>query len=771
MGARIAAHLANVGIPVVLLDLPRPEGARSALAIEAVETLKRAKPGAFFDVALAEGITPGNFEDDLALVGDCDWVIEAVTENLAIKQALVDKVAPHLKRGAIFTTNTSGLPVASIGSRLPEPLRRRWFGTHFFNPPRYMRLVEIIATPETDPEAVETVAEFADRRLGKEIVYARDTPNFIANRIGVFAMLEAMRLMQEEDFTVEEVDELTGALIGWPRTATLRLADLVGLDVLAHVAANFPPSPGFELVIPPFLGAMLERRWLGDKTGQGFYSKEKDSSGNEVRLTLDWKRLEYRAAVRPGLASVETAKKADRLADRLRQLLEGDAGSDRAARFHWRLLAALWNYTAGCLPEIAGDVSSVDRAMRAGFNWEMGPFEMWDAAGVRVTVRRMEATALAVSSVVKRLLAAGAETWYRNNGRDGFDVEAVAYRRIVRPAGVARVADFRASNGVIRQMPGLALVDLGEGVACIELDSKKNTIGEDAIRMMIDVLRPEGDAVRNFSAFVVSGDGDHFSTGANLAVLLRRAQEGDWQAIEQSLRELQRMTWAFRFCPRPVVAAPFGQCLGSGAELALHAARRQAHAELYMGLTETGVGLLPAGGSLKEMTMQALETAAAAPPGLLEVMRRNLETIVRAKVTTSAVEARRLGFLADGDRVTMNRARLLIDARELALGIAGAGYTPPVPRTDIPAPGEHLLEALRSEAGRICGGGRLSDYGANVAGRVAYVLCGGQASPGTPVSEQHLLDLEREAFLSLCGEKETQERIAYTLTTGKTLRK
>ncbi len=778
MGSRIAAHLANAGLPVVLLDIAAETGPRSGFAIQALEALKKAKPAAFFDPSLASRIVTGNFEDDLALLAGCDWVIEAVTENLGIKQALLAKIAPHLKPDVILTTNTSGLPVASIAAKMPEPLRRRWFGTHFFNPPRYMRLVEIIATPDADPEAVEAISQFADLRLGKEVVFARDTPNFIANRIGVFTMLEAVRLMQEEDLTIEEVDALTGTPIGWPRTGTFRLADLVGLDVLAHVVSNFPHSrTGQPLAIPPFIQTMLERRWLGDKTGQGFYRKEKDSEGKDIRFALDWKTLEYRPASRPNLPLLEVAKNAERLPERIRQLLEGDVRKDKAARFHWRLLTALWNYAADCLPEIAEDVSSVDRAMHAGFNWEMGPFQLWDAAGVRETVARMKAAGEAVSPIAERLLAAGGDGWYRSHGRECFDPATGAYREIPRPEGVARVATFRASNGVIRQNAGASLVDLGDGVACLELHSKKDAIGEDIVRLVNDVLRADGDAVRNFAAFVISGDADNFSVGANLMQLLLSAQEGEWDEIDRAIREFQRMTSAIKFCPRPVVAAPFGFCFGGGAEMAIHGVRRQAHAELYMGLVEAGVGLLPAGGGCKEMTLRALKAAASVREGLrsesvqeFEALRRSFETVAMAKVSTSAFEARRLGFVSTGDRITMNRERLLTDAKEFALSIADAGYAPPPPRTDIPAPGENILATFKLGVRMMREGEYISDHDVKVANWVAFVLCGGKLTPGTLVSEQYLLDLERQAFLSLCGERKTQERIAHTLKTGKPLR-
>jgi len=779
MGARIAAHLANAGLEVVLLDLASPGAAPSAIAAQALDGLKKSRPAALFDVSLAARIAIGNFNDDLALLAGCDWVIEAVSENLEIKQALFDKIAPHLKPDAILTTNTSGLPVASIAARMPEQLRHRCFGTHFFNPPRYMRLVEIIAPPGTDPAAIEAVAHFADQRLGKEVVLARDTPNFIANRIGIFIMLEAIRLMQSEDLSIEEVDALTGTAIGWPRTGTFRLADMVGLDVMAHVAANFArlrPEAAGQMNTPPFIQTMLERRWLGDKTKQGFYKKEKDAGGKEIRLVLDWKTLEYQPASRPKLPSLEMAKNAERLPDRLAQLLAGDANKDKAARFHWRLLSALWNYAADCLPEIADDAASIDRAMRAGFNWEMGPFELWDAAGLGATVARMQTA----SPIVQKLLAAGAPSWYRNHGRECFHPETGAYQPIAEAEGIARISSFKtsgkasgkssgqASGGVVRQNPGASLVDLGDGVGCIELHSKKDAIGEDIVRLVTDTLRADGDDVRNFEAFVISGDAAQFSVGANLMQLLLSLQDDEWDDVELMVRAFQRMTAGIKFCPRPVIAAPFGFCLGGGAEISMAAVRRQVHSELYMGLVETGVGLLPAGGGCKEMTLHAMEA-----PGhveQLETLRRHFETVAMAKVSTSAMEARRLGFVAAGDRITMNRERLLLDAKHFARNVADAGYAAPVARTDIPAPGENVLATLQLGAYMMRQGEYISDHDLKVANWVAHVLCGGKITPGTPVSEQYLLDLEREAFLSLCGEKKTQERIAFTLKTGKPLR-
>src|SRR5271170_4768838 len=464
MGSRIAAHLANAGVPVLLLDIVPANNSdskvRSSIATGAVASLLKAKPAAFYDTASARLITPGNFEDDLAGLKDCDWIIEAVTEDLAIKQALLAKIIPHLGPASIVTTNTSGLPVASIAANTTPEFRRRWFGTHFFNPPRYMRLLEIIPTPEADPAAVAAIAAIADRRLGKSIVYARDTPNFIANRIGVFSMLTAVRLMQEQNLTIEDVDALTGSVIGWPRTGTFRLADMVGIDVVAHVARNFAESRASDtsaVRLAPFIETMLERRWLGDKTGQGFYKKDlqaKDPKNN--RLALDWHRLEYRAAGRPKFPSIEMAKNAESLPERLRLVLVGDVKKDKAAAFLFPLLTGIWNYAADCLPEIADSAASIDRAMRTGFNWELGPFEMWDAAGVAETTAQLRAAGLHVSPQAGTLLASGNTSWYADvpEGRSVFDPATGTYKPIDQPEGIASAATFRRANKVIRRNPG-----------------------------------------------------------------------------------------------------------------------------------------------------------------------------------------------------------------------------------------------------------------------------------------------------------------------------
>jgi 3-hydroxyacyl-CoA dehydrogenase len=790
MGSRIAAHLANAGIPALLLDMvPAGDGDRNRLANAAIAALTKSKPAALYQPSFSSLITPGNFDDDLPKLTQCDWVVEAIAENLDIKQALLDRVLPYLSPNAVLTTNTSGLPVSKIAAGLSAK-RGRFFGAHFFNPPRYMRLLEIIATPQTDLDAVASFAAFADRILGKQVVFANDTPNFIANRIGVAVMFTAATLMLEQGLTVEEVDALTGSAIGWPRTGTFRLADMVGIDILAHVAANFPQGVtpgGFSGV----LQEIVKRGWLGDKSGQGFYKKTRGADGKEIRTVLDLQTLDYRESIKPSLPALEMARNAPTVQERLRMLLANDPAKDKAAKFLWPFLAALWTYAADRIGEVAEDVPSIDEAMRAGFNWELGPFQMWDAAGVRATVNRMESQQIPVSPKVRQMIDAGQEapevSWYSTDGPQCFR-PATGHWVPIRPhPGHARIVDYRRSHGVIRSNAGASLVDLGEGIACVELHSMKNAIGGDVVAMTSAAFRPDSDAVRDFAGFVLSGDRDNFSVGANLMQLLLSAQEGEWEEVDGAIRSFQQMTQAIKFCPRPVVLAPFGLTLGGGAEMCLHAARRQPYAETYIGLVEAGVGLIPGGGGTKEMLLRAVDAATAMvardPRGqdagsarlaqsadMIAALKRTLETIAMARVSTSAAEARTMGLLAPSDRTTLNRERLLPDAKAVALQLAAGGYVAPVPRANIPAPGTAALATLQTGIFLMGEAGYASEHDQKVARWAAYILCGGRVSPGVSMTEQYLLDLEREAFLSLCGERKTQERIAFTLKTGKPLR-
>ncbi|MGC1460558.1 MAG: 3-hydroxyacyl-CoA dehydrogenase NAD-binding domain-containing protein [Terracidiphilus sp.] len=782
MGSRIAAHLANAGIPVLLLDLPPKSPAERPLAKLALEALAKSKPAAFYDQANASLITPGNFDDDLPKLAQCDWVIEAVAENLEIKTALLARVLPNLAPKALLTTNTSGLPVGRIAQALTSH-RDRFLGAHFFNPPRYMRLLEVIPTPETDRGLLAAFAAFADRNLGKQVVFANDTPNFIANRIGVAVMFTAADLLMKQGLTIEEVDALTGPAIGWPRTGTFRLADMVGIDILAHVAANFPQGVsqgGFS----PVLDELMKRKWLGDKTGQGFYKKTRDAAGKELRQVLDLATFEYRPTAKPALPALDMAKNASTLGERLRLLLANDPTKDKTAAFLWPFLGSLWNYAADRIGEVSADAPSIDQAMRAGFNWEMGPFEMWDAAGVAETVARMKAFGILPSPRVVAMLAADQSSWYASDGSACFKPATGKLEPVAKVPGHARVADFRQTHKVVRTNPGASLVELGDGIGCIELHSLKNAIGGDVLSTISAVLNPTSDAVRDFAGFVVTGDRDNFSVGANLMQLLMLAQEGEWGEVAAVINSFQQMTAAIKFCPRPVVVAPFGLTLGGGAEICLHAARRQPHAETYIGLVEAGVGLIPAGGGTKEMLLRAVDSAAAlAPPDPRDppsrfaqsaemgtALRRVFETIAMAKASTSADEARSLGLLSPADRITLNRERLLLDAKAQVATLAEAGYSAPQPRTAIPAPGASALAVLETGAFLMGEAGYASEHDQKVARWIAYILAGGRVTAGSLISEQYLLDLEREAFLSLCGERKTQERIAFTLKTGKPLR-
>jgi 3-hydroxyacyl-CoA dehydrogenase len=716
-----------------------------------------------------------------------------VVENLDLKRALLKKVEAIRKPGTIITTNTSGLPVGKIAEGFSDDFRRSWFGTHFFNPPRYMRLLELIPTPEADPALIDAVSHFCDIHLGKGVVLAKDTPNFIGNRIGTFSVLNVMRLMQEMDLTIEEVDALTGQAVGWPRSATFRTIDLVGLDILGHVVSNMTTNVKDErgdLRLPDFFSKMLERKWLGDKTKGGFYKKMKIGEGQEdERLALDWKTLEYHPRQRSKFPALDMAKNIDDTGTRLRTLLGIDGGGpqkgDKAGAFLWAALSDLWTYSANRVPEISDSIVEIDRAMRLGFNWELGPFELWDAAGVEATVAQMKKEGKPVSANVEKLLAAGQKWWYADDaktasGRKYFELETGNWKPVEVPAGVWSTTVAKKSNGVVKKNSGASLIDLGDGVACLEFHSKMNSLGADIVSLISQSLKPGGPG-DGFDAFVLTNDATNFSVGANLMLLLMSVQEDEWDDVDLAIRQFQGMTQAIKFSPKPVVAAPFGLCLGGGTEISLHAAARQPHAELYAGLVEVGVGLLPGGGGCKEMLLRAVDSAAASrgkisgealagSVEMMEAMKKAFETIATAKVATSAHEARGMGFVTDADRITMNRERVLSDAKARALELARGGYEPPVPRTDIPAPGESLLAALKMGVYLMRQGDFISDYEVKLGGKIAEVLCGGNVTAGTPVSEQYILDLEREAFKSLCGEKKTQERIQFTLKTGKTLR-
>jgi len=791
MGSRIAAHFANAGLPCILLDMVPPNlpadapGAeRNKIVRAGLDAAKKSKPTAFFTAALAEKIAVGNFDDDLSRCAEADWIIEVVAENLDIKRRLLARVAQFRKPGAIVTTNTSGLPVHLIAEGMSEEFQQHWAGTHFFNPPRYLKLVEVIPGPKTSREVVETLSEFCDRRLGKGVVIAKDTPNFIANRIGTFSMLNALRLMGTLGMTVEEVDACTGPALGWPKSATFRTADIVGIDVLVHVVKNiYETAPNDEsremYKVPALVEEMAKRGWLGDKTGQGFYKKVKGEGEKEI-LTLDVNTMEYRPRQKARFASLEMGKAIEDTRERLRALvgplLEGQKG-DKAQQFLWGALSEMCLYAARRLPEISDNVVDVDRALRWGFAWELGPFEIMDAIGVKAFAAQVQKEGRALPPVIEKVLASGRKGFYESEkgAATVFDIASAASKRVEEPKGVIILKSLKDAGREVERNSGASLVDLGDGVVCCEFHAKMNAIGADLIAMLHKGLkRLETD----FDAMVIANQAVNFSVGANLMLVLVGAQEQEWDELHMAVKQFQNINLAIKYAPKPVVAAPQGMALGGGCEVSLHAAKIQAAAEAYIGLVETGVGLIPGGGGTKEMLIRANERAAGGEDlDLFHALKPIFEAIALAKVGTSAEECRDLGYLRREDGVSMNRDRLAGDAKEAALALVRGGYKPlaaswqeGTQTTQIKVLGEQFLAGAKLAIHMMLRGGYASEYDAHVARKLANILAGGPLTSPQLVSEQYVLDLEREAFVSLCGEKKTQERIAHTLKTGKPLR-
>lgn len=698
MGAQIAGHLTNAGILVLLLDLNDDQ-------VQAgVRALEKTSPPALFVPENARQIETGTFDRDLARLRETDWVIEAVVENLEIKTKLLERVDAARRPGSFITTNTSGLSINALAAGRSNDFRQRWFGTHFFNPPRYMRLLEIIPTPETDPGALAEFEHFAETILGKGIVHAKDTPNFIANRIGLFSVLKTIQFMGEGGFNIEDVDRLTGPLIGRPKTATFRTLDLVGLDVFIAAADNIynnaPNDPEREVFrVPDFMRKMAEQRLLGTKTGRGFYKK----NGDQI-LTLDLETMHYRERKSPHFPALEMIFTMDTLAGRLTALSKS---SDRAAGFVSSLLTSTCDYAAARVPEITDDPGQIDRAMRLGFSWELGPFEL---------ARTLKGEAEVGAAPIKR-------------------------------------------HRVIRENPGASLRDLGDGVACLEFHSKMNTIGGDIASLLFDSLE---EVNKNFEGLVIGNQGQNFSAGANLMLLLMEAAEGNWDEIDHMVRTFQRATQAIRYNEKPVVVAPFGLALGGGCEIALAGAHVQAAAETYIGLVEVGAGLIPAGGGTTEM----LRRSAADGPGR---MRDVFENIGLAKVSSSAIHARQLLYLRPQDGITMNLEHLIHDAKTEVLALAAVGYRPPVP-PQLPAFGDTVGVELKLGIYLMHEAGRITDHEEHIARKLVHVLTGGALTRQSQAPEQYFLDLEREAFLSLCGEPKTLARIEHLLKKGKVLR-
>jgi len=758
MGSRIAAHFANAGVPALLLDVAGHPN-RNAPALAGIQNALKQRPGGFFTDDRAALVEPGNFDDALAKLAGCDWIIEAIVENLEAKRALWRKVEAARKPNAMLSTNTSGIPLTSISDGFSPGFRRHFCGTHFFNPPRYLHLMELIPGPETDPAILADVEQYADRRLGKGVVRTKDTPNFIANRIGSFLGGTIGKVMVEEDFSIEEVDALTGPLIGVPNSASFRLLDLVGLDVWGFVGTNLyelvPNDPWRDRFLPlDFEKKMIEQKWLGDKTGQGFYKKSGKADAREI-LVLDWKTLEYHPLQKPKFSSVEAARNIEDLGERVRTLLRSD---DRAGRFLWKVLSDYFVYSAEMIPEISDRIGEIDRAMRWGYGHKLGPFELWDAVGFLEVISRLEVTRRALPAHIKNALARGIIALYRppeprQPTAEYFDFRSIGYLSMEPRPGILTLRDRKRTHGIMFQNASASLIDVGDGVLCVEFHSKMNTLGEDAMVMLQAGLE---ETNRNFEAMIIANEGETFSAGANLMLVLLAAQEGEWDDLNLAVQRFQQMNMALKYAAKPVVAAPFSRALGGGCEIVLHCTRAQASAETYIGLVEVAVGVIPAAGGCKELLAR------------LKDPLRIFELIGYAKVSSSAEDARKLGLLHRADSVSMNPERLIGDAKALALSLVPT-YSPPAPAS-ISVQGESAYAMMKLGAWSARQGNYISDYDVIIAEKLAHVLSGGRLTGPQTVSEQYLLDLEREAFLSLCGNPKTQERMQYMLKTGKPLR-
>ena len=751
MGAQIAAHLANAGLPVLLLDVTH-DAAKAGL-----ERARKTRPDPFFLPETSAAIRTGSFDDHLAEAGKADWIIEAIVEKLDAKHTLLSRLAPHLTPRSIVSTNTSGIPIHQVAHAFTSASQRaRFLGTHFFNPPRYLPLVEMIPTADTDPTVAAELRAFLDHRLGKGVVIAHDRPGFIANRIGVYGMARTLELVADGRYSIDDVDALTGVAIGRPKSATFRTADIAGLDILAKVATDLETNLKEDAFrMPPFVEAMVGEGAVGEKAGRGFFQKVKGAEGSEIHVR-DLAGGSYVPRTKAKFASLEAARSIEEVGPRVKALF---LAKDRAGEFLRATLGPTLLYAAQIAPDVAGSIDDVDRAMRWGFAWELGPFETWDAIGITEVLAALNVPAESAPPLVTDALARG-----RNTFRDGGLPAGDPDHGILRHAMSAAVA---TGSSVLRRNPGATLVDLGDGVLAVNLHSKMNAIGGDTIEMLEAGV---ATAAAGYTGLVIGTEGPHFSAGANLMLLLLAAQEGEWDDIDLMVRSFQRATMALRRSPVPVVVATGGLALGGGCEIALHGDRVQASAESYMGLVEVGVGLIPAGGGTKEMLARAMEAMPDPNGDLLPHVQRVFETIGFGKVSTSAPHGRRLGYLRDVDAITMNRERLIADAKRTALARSAAGYQPPAMRTAIPVGGPDVHAALALGIHLAHRAGRISDHDATIGRHLARILSGGDVKHRTTLSEQQMLDLEREAFLKLTGEPKTIERIGYTLKAGKILR-
>jgi len=773
MGSAIAGHFANAGIPSLVLDIVAPDAgpdpaARSGIASAAVAAMKKSKPSPLFSLDRLGLIDTGNLEDDLPRLAEADWIIEVVVENLEIKRTVLTSALPHIGPDTILSSNTSGLSLAAMAEVLPEALRPRFLGTHFFNPPRYMRLFEVIPTIQTDPEILEFVSDFARDRLGKGIVLAKDTPNFIANRVGVHAMMATVQVMIEMGLTIEEVDALTGPAIGRPKTATFKLADLVGLDTFLHVARNIypliPDDEAREMFQPPeFLSQMVEKGLLGRKSGAGFYKLEKKPE--RQFFTLDLETLQYVPSRKAKFAEIEAARSQDDLPERLRALVQGKGKAGQAL---WKMLAASFSYSAMRLGEICDQAVDIDRAVRWGFNWQLGPFETWDALGFRPVYERLKSDGLPLPAWVDALYDSGSESLYRMD-------DGVLASPTSEPGCFAavpqdeRIFDFdllRRTDREVKRNPGASLLDLGDGVLGLEFHSKMNAIGQDTLNMVMTACQ---EAERNWQALVVANPADNFSVGANLMMLLMEASEGNWEDINLIVRAFQTATNRLEHCGVPVVVAPAGMALGGGCEMTLAGNAVRCAAETYIGLVEFGAGVIPAGGGCLRLYQRNLAQLLDRRD-LQPAFRKTFETIGMAKVATSCEEAAELGFLRPGDSWSMNRDHLAADAKDLALALARGKHVSPGEDPAIPVMGTAGIALAESVLYNMEQAGYISEHDRKIGRELARTLSGGAVPPGTTVSETEMLELEREGFMRLLGERKTLERMQYILKTGKPLR-
>lgn len=786
MGASIAAHLANVGIPCYVLDivLPEPDAKekeagitrgdpafRNKLAVSGIENLKKMRPSPLYDKKDIALLTPGNLEDDLEKISEVDWVIEVVVERMDIKRQLFKKVEKYWKPGTIVSTNTSGLSVNSMVEGNSAEFKKHFLGTHFFNPPRYMKLLEIIPGEETSPELVEYLTTFSDEVLGKGVVPAKDTPNFIANRIGVYGLLVTAEAMVQEGLTVEEVDALTGPAMGRPKSASFRTLDMVGLDVFLHVAKNVGDSVSEEweqkaFEIPAFLQKMAEKRWLGDKTKQGFYKVEKKDGKKDI-LALDYKSMEYNPKKKGKFACLEASKKAGSKAKSIKTLVEAD---DRGALFAWQVTRDVLIYAAVKVDEIADSIVAVDRAMRWGFNWELGPFETWDAIGVRGAAERIEKDGREVPQTVKDLLDAGHESFYKKeDGRTYyFEHKSKEYKALEPLPGVVNLADYKEEGKVVLKNSGASLVDIGDGVLCFEIHSPHQALGQD-VMLLLDkaIAEVEKD---EWQGMVIANHARNFCVGANLMMVLMESQAEEWDEVDMMVRMFQTFLMRMKYCEKPVVAAPHSLVLGGGYEVIAHADAVVAAGETYMGLVELGVGVIPAGGGTKEMVIRSCEHAMDKKDvDLLPFIMEAFKVVGQAQVATSAKEAMALGYLRPGDTVLANGDRRISEAKKRVLAMASTGYEAPKQRK-IRVVGETGFAALKAGLYMMKEGKYISEYDAYLGEKLAYIMSGGSIPANSWVTEQHLMDLEREVFVHLCGQPKTQARMATMLKTGKPLR-